>query len=225
MASARGDDDLRHPHPEGRAPHPQQPGRTTTSATPSSGCCSASKTADHSPSELAAHERVTPPSMNRTLNGLEKAGLVARHPADDDARRVRVSITPAGLDADRRDPRPAHGLVLAAARRPHPRRATRPRGGDPDPAPPGRVVTGQLVSAMFRSFAVANYRLLVRRRARVERRHLDAAHRPGLAGPDPAHRRRRHRGRRHDGAAVRAAAACCCRSPGWPPTASTAAGC
>jgi DNA-binding MarR family transcriptional regulator len=53
--------------------------------------------ADHSPGELAAHERVSPPSMNRTLNGLEKAGLVARHPADDDARRVRVSITPAGL--------------------------------------------------------------------------------------------------------------------------------
>jgi DNA-binding MarR family transcriptional regulator len=52
---------------------------------------------DHSPGELAAHERVTPPSMNRTLNGLERAGLVARHPADDDARRVRVRITPAGL--------------------------------------------------------------------------------------------------------------------------------
>jgi DNA-binding MarR family transcriptional regulator len=52
---------------------------------------------DHSPTELAAHERVTPPSMNRTLNGLERAGLVARHPADDDARRVRVSITAAGL--------------------------------------------------------------------------------------------------------------------------------
>ena len=52
---------------------------------------------DHSPGELAAHERVTPPSMNRTLNGLEKAGMVTRHPADDDARRVRVSITPAGL--------------------------------------------------------------------------------------------------------------------------------
>ena len=52
---------------------------------------------DHSPGELAAHERVTPPSMNRTLNGLEEAGLVARHPADDDARRVRVSVTAAGL--------------------------------------------------------------------------------------------------------------------------------
>lgn len=52
--------------------------------------------AAHSPSELAAHERVTPPSMNRTLNGLEQAGLVERTPSDDDARRVRVTITAAG---------------------------------------------------------------------------------------------------------------------------------
>lgn len=52
---------------------------------------------ERSPSELAAHERVTPPSMNRTLNGLEQAGLIARAPADDDARRVRVRITDAGL--------------------------------------------------------------------------------------------------------------------------------
>ena len=34
--------------------------------------------------------------MNRTLNGLEQRGLVARHPADDDARRVRVTLTAAG---------------------------------------------------------------------------------------------------------------------------------
>jgi DNA-binding MarR family transcriptional regulator len=52
---------------------------------------------DHSPTELAAQERVSPPSMNRTLNGLEHAGLVQRSPSDDDARRVRVSITEAGL--------------------------------------------------------------------------------------------------------------------------------
>lgn len=51
---------------------------------------------DFSPSELAAHDRVTPPSMNRTLNGLERDGLVARTPAEDDARRVRVSITASG---------------------------------------------------------------------------------------------------------------------------------
>lgn len=52
---------------------------------------------DRSPGELAEHERVTPPSMNRTLNGLEAAGLVTRHPAHDDARRVRVTLTAAGL--------------------------------------------------------------------------------------------------------------------------------
>jgi DNA-binding MarR family transcriptional regulator len=53
---------------------------------------------DLSPSELAARERVTPPSMNRTLNGLERDGLVARTPAEDDARRVRVSVTAAGRE-------------------------------------------------------------------------------------------------------------------------------
>jgi len=52
---------------------------------------------DRSPGQLAAHERVSPPSMNRTLNGLETAGLVARHAAEDDARRVRVTLTPAGV--------------------------------------------------------------------------------------------------------------------------------
>jgi DNA-binding MarR family transcriptional regulator len=48
------------------------------------------------PSQLAERERVTPPSMNRTLNALEEAGLVARTPDPDDARKVIVTITPAG---------------------------------------------------------------------------------------------------------------------------------
>lgn len=51
------------------------------------------------PGELAARENISPPSINRTLNGLEAAGLVERRPAADDARRVRVSLTPAGLAA------------------------------------------------------------------------------------------------------------------------------
>ena len=48
------------------------------------------------PGDLAATERVTPPSMNRTLNGLEAAGLVERTRSSDDGRRVVVTVTPAG---------------------------------------------------------------------------------------------------------------------------------
>ena len=48
------------------------------------------------PSQLAELERITPPSMNRTLNWLEEAGLVERSPDPDDARRVIVTITEAG---------------------------------------------------------------------------------------------------------------------------------
>ncbi len=47
------------------------------------------------PTELAALEHITPPSMNRTINGLEESGLVVRERATDDARKVRVSLTPA----------------------------------------------------------------------------------------------------------------------------------
>lgn len=49
-----------------------------------------------SPGRLAELERVTPPSINRTINALEVDGWVTRHPDADDARRVRVRITPAG---------------------------------------------------------------------------------------------------------------------------------
>lgn len=48
------------------------------------------------PGELAAAERVSAPSMNRTLNALEASGFVRRDPSDDDARKVRVTITPTG---------------------------------------------------------------------------------------------------------------------------------
>lgn len=53
--------------------------------------------APRSPASLAAAERVSPPSMNRTLNALEERGLVARSPADGDARRVDVALTDAGV--------------------------------------------------------------------------------------------------------------------------------
>jgi DNA-binding MarR family transcriptional regulator len=50
------------------------------------------------PSELASLEHVSPPSMNRTLNGLEDAGLVTRTKSGDDARKVIVDLTPAARD-------------------------------------------------------------------------------------------------------------------------------
>ncbi|MEO6534202.1 MAG: MarR family transcriptional regulator [Pseudolysinimonas sp.] len=49
------------------------------------------------PGALAERERITPPSMNRTLNALEQLGLVSRSPDPDDARKVIVTVTDAGL--------------------------------------------------------------------------------------------------------------------------------
>jgi len=48
------------------------------------------------PGGLATAEKVSAPSMNRTLNALEASGLVQRVPSDDDARKVWVTITAAG---------------------------------------------------------------------------------------------------------------------------------
>ncbi|KAA1421369.1 MarR family transcriptional regulator [Nocardioides humilatus] len=54
--------------------------------------------------ELAAHERVQPPSMTRTVNALAEGGWVARRPHESDGRQVVVTLTEAGravLMADR----------------------------------------------------------------------------------------------------------------------------
>jgi DNA-binding MarR family transcriptional regulator len=59
---------------------------------------------DMTPTELAAHERVQPPSMTRTINCLEEGGYVVRRPHDTDGRQVVVSLSDAGratLMADR----------------------------------------------------------------------------------------------------------------------------
>src|SRR5690554_8164021 len=45
---------------------------------------------------LSSHERVTPPSMNRTVNALVAAGLVTRNTAEDDARKVTVDLSEEG---------------------------------------------------------------------------------------------------------------------------------
>ena len=55
--------------------------------------------------ELAALERVQPPSMTRKINGLEDGGYVARRAHESDGRIVVVSLTDRGRQqvvADRR---------------------------------------------------------------------------------------------------------------------------
>ncbi len=46
--------------------------------------------------ELAASEKVRPPSMTRIVVGLEEAGLVTRRVDDDDRRVARVMLTAEG---------------------------------------------------------------------------------------------------------------------------------
>ncbi|MGH9116234.1 MAG: MarR family winged helix-turn-helix transcriptional regulator [Acidimicrobiales bacterium] len=46
--------------------------------------------------ELAALERVAPPSMTRIAAGLEERGLVERRPDDSDRRVSRVALSPTG---------------------------------------------------------------------------------------------------------------------------------
>lgn len=48
--------------------------------------------------DLADRERVSPPSMTRTVNALEDAGLVARAPHPTDGRQVLVDLTTTGRD-------------------------------------------------------------------------------------------------------------------------------
>ena len=49
-------------------------------------------------SALAQLEQVQPPSMSRTVRGLEKRDLVDRAPDPRDGRAVRLSATPAGRE-------------------------------------------------------------------------------------------------------------------------------
>ncbi len=50
----------------------------------------------HTLGELADGERVTAPSMNRTVNCLEEAGWVTRTPDETDRRKVNIEITDDG---------------------------------------------------------------------------------------------------------------------------------
>jgi DNA-binding MarR family transcriptional regulator len=55
--------------------------------------------------DLAAYERVQPPSMTKVIAVLEEAGLARRDPHPSDKRQAIIAITPAGsalLEATRR---------------------------------------------------------------------------------------------------------------------------
>jgi len=63
------------------------------------------RTGDLTVGELAAHERVRPPSMTRTVTCLEEGGYVTRRSHETDRRQVLVSLSESGrttLLADRR---------------------------------------------------------------------------------------------------------------------------
>lgn len=52
----------------------------------------------HTLGELADRERVSAPSMNRTVNCLEESGYLSRTPDDTDRRKVNIALTDAGRD-------------------------------------------------------------------------------------------------------------------------------
>ena len=52
----------------------------------------------HTLGALAERERVSPPSMNRTVNCLEELGYLRREGDPDDGRRVRILLTDSGID-------------------------------------------------------------------------------------------------------------------------------
>lgn len=52
----------------------------------------------HTLGELADRERVSPPSMNRTVNCLEESGYLTRTPDDEDRRKVNIALTTEGRD-------------------------------------------------------------------------------------------------------------------------------
>jgi DNA-binding MarR family transcriptional regulator len=57
------------------------------------------------PGELAAHERVQPPSMTRVIGVLEERGLVLREPHPSDRRQALVTLSDAGRELLRGDRR------------------------------------------------------------------------------------------------------------------------
>ena len=200
-----------------RPPAARSSAAATTSRSTSSPCSARSTAAARCRSaSWPPHEKVKPPSMTRTVACLEEAGLVTRRPHDTDGRQVVVELTDAARD------------VLADDRR---RRdawlAQRLGALDADElellhrvAPLLERLAGDMRST-FAALRVRNYRLFAAGVARLQRRHVDAARRPGLARPH-AHRQRR-RARPHHRACSSCRSCCSRRSPASSPTATRSA--
>ena len=94
---------------------------------------------DMTPSELAAHERVQPPSMTRTVNCLEEGDYVVRRPHDTDGRQVVVSLSDEGRATLAGRPGPARRLARQATAGAERRRARAP--------PPGRPLLERLAQS------------------------------------------------------------------------------
>jgi len=78
---------------------------TSVTLTQLSAMATLSKNGSMSAGELAAFERVQPPSMTKVLANLEERGLVQREVHPTDRRQAVLEITPAGealLDSERR---------------------------------------------------------------------------------------------------------------------------
>jgi DNA-binding MarR family transcriptional regulator len=58
-----------------------------------------------SPGELAAHEKISPPSMTRLLGVLEGQSLVVRTAHPTDGRQVSLAVSPAGRELLKEDRR------------------------------------------------------------------------------------------------------------------------
>jgi DNA-binding MarR family transcriptional regulator len=58
-----------------------------------------------SPGELAAHEKISPPSMTRLLGVLEGGGLVVRTAHPTDRRQVTLEVSPSGQELLKEDRR------------------------------------------------------------------------------------------------------------------------
>ena len=106
------------------------------------------------PKELAAFEKVSAPSMTRTVAGLVEAGLVARADDPTDGRQVILSLSPEGRRTIRDIRRRRDAVVRRPAREAHRRRARRAGAGHR-----AAGTGGGRVSPTFTSLEVRNYRL------------------------------------------------------------------